>query len=79
MGQTRRLDGGLPFSGPSGQAGPLGALPDFALGSVDDAIPSTLIKLPERDQQSVPPIGLRQPLQAHLGYHIPKARQDRAY
>ena len=44
-----------------------------------EAIRSALIKLPELDQQSVPLIGLRRPLQAHLGYHIPKARQDRAY
>ena len=42
------------------------------------AIRPTLIKLPERDQRSVPLIGLRQQLQAHLGYRIPKARQDRA-
>ena len=43
------------------------------------AIRPRLTKLLERDQQSVLLTGLRQPLPAHPGYHIPKARQDRAY
>jgi hypothetical protein len=43
-----------------------------------EAICLTSIELCERDQLSVPPNDLRPPFQVHLGYHIPKARQDRA-
>jgi TPR repeat protein len=43
-----------------------------------EAICLTSIELCERDQLSVPPNDLRPPFRVHLGYHIPKARQDRA-